>query len=146
MSAMAPNFSRQQELANKKVSQLNDKEKIYLLKREIDNLRGSDVNVNGGSSLQAPSDSSSATTPQYQSGSIICQTGLCRVPMLTVFLALGVLLVVRLKRRQLFSFPRRSPAAAAAAATTAEETTLQFEMQDAHYDYKAPSAAETQFF
>jgi hypothetical protein len=125
MSAPDFQFSKQQGLANKKVSQLNDKEKVYLLKRQIDDLR-TQVRVNGA--IQPAPSSTNAG---------MCQSSLCRAPMLSLFLAVGVMLVARWRRRRpsSVSLLRRAP-----------EVTLQFELPDAGYEYEAPSADETQFW
>jgi hypothetical protein len=129
MSTATPKFSKQQDLAQKRISDLEDHEKIYMLKKEIDNLR---KQVRESGALQAPQSTASAT-PQIDEQGFCGRTGFCMgAPMLTIVLVLGLALVVRWRRRT----TRKAHA---------PEMTLQFELQDAH-DYEAPNAAEVLFF
>ncbi|KAG7360350.1 hypothetical protein IV203_035449 [Nitzschia inconspicua] len=110
-------FSQQKDLANKKHNELTDQEKIYLLKREIDNLRGQlndkDHDLYGwksqGAVVTASSSSSGATSQQsipYKSsddsiGSTLCGSGTCfRFPFLTILLVATILMWVVSKFRR----------------------------------------------
>jgi hypothetical protein len=129
MSTTKPTFTKQQELANKRPKDLEDHEKIFLLKREIDNLR-SQVKDTGVVQEGIPSSSMS----EQVSNQGFCSSGFCRAPMLTIFLALGVAMLARWRRRQsVFHQTAQAP-----------ELTLQFELQDAH-EYQAPPGVVQEF-
>ncbi|KAG7350711.1 hypothetical protein IV203_010071 [Nitzschia inconspicua] len=111
-------FSQQKDLANKKHNELTDQEKIYLLKREIDNLRGQlndkEHDLYGWKSgmtavTSSSSSSSSAASQQsipYKSsddsiGSTLCGSGTCfRFPLLTILLVATTLMWVVSKFRR----------------------------------------------
>mmetsp|Transcript_132203 Transcript_132203/g.196975 ORF Transcript_132203/g.196975 Transcript_132203/m.196975 type:complete len:136 (-) Transcript_132203:169-576(-) len=134
MSTTTPSFSKQQELANKRPKDLEDHEKIFLLKREIDNLR-SQIKDTGVVQEGLPASSNNAVQVSNQG---FCSSGFCRAPMLTIFLALGVAMLARWRRRQSV-FHRRAQA---------PEMTMQFELRDAHesYVYQAPPGGAVQEF
>lgn len=99
MSATTKGFTEQQKLANKKHSELTDNEKIILLKREIDNLRGQIREQNGGSLKRTTTSSSSKGA-----GGGFCPRGsVChQLPLLSVFLLVGLVLVAHMRRRKVF--------------------------------------------
>ncbi|KAL3906193.1 MAG: hypothetical protein SGILL_009368 [Bacillariaceae sp.] len=107
-------FSQQQNLANKKHTDLTDGEKISLLKQEIDNLRGQ-INEKEhdhygwkttSSSEAVYTSSSTSTSAPYQSSTAslsshgFCASGAClRMPLLTLLLIGAVLWVATKARR-----------------------------------------------
>jgi hypothetical protein len=138
MSTTRPTFTKQQDLANKRPKDLEDHEKIYLLKKEIDNLR-SQIKDSGVVQEGRPSSATVTTTNSMAAATNasqgFCTGGLCRAPMLTIFLALGVAMLARWRRRQ----------AIVHQTARAPEMTMQFELQDAH-EYQAPPGGAIQQF
>ena len=128
MSSTTPKFAKQQELANKRVSDLDDQEKIYLLKAEVHNLR---TQIREGND---------AIAQDTSSGGGFCSNGLCRAPVLTIFLALGVVLVARWRRRQSIFSRLTSSSTTSTKSSSTQEMTMTFELQDAH-EYEAPTSA-----
>jgi hypothetical protein len=124
MSSTKKDFAEQQKLANKKHSELTDTERIFLLKREIDNLRGQVREANGGSlngsgsSKGGRSSSSSASTSGFCGGDDDANGGgflrplLCGHPLrggqpipvgpslMMLCLLLGLVAAARLARRR----------------------------------------------
>jgi hypothetical protein len=137
MSATRPEFTKQQELANKKHSKLEDHEKIYLMKKEIDNLKIMLRDKNNGSLTTTTSSTTAAAT-----NTISSQTGsstsssLDRAPVLTLFLFVGVLLITlfRRKQRQGWNFDSRRTS------LPLQDQQMTFELQEA-LDYEAPLQA-----
>mmetsp|Transcript_6273 Transcript_6273/g.11541 ORF Transcript_6273/g.11541 Transcript_6273/m.11541 type:complete len:162 (-) Transcript_6273:126-611(-) len=160
MSSAGQGFSQQQVLANKKHKELTDNDKIYLLKREIDNLRGqlndkehdpyAWKNVEGTSPLSSSGNSVEYIAKSSSSSNAgtgrLCASGACfRIPLLSVALIATVLWVAsRLVRT---SKRRSSPILVS---NNAEG--FQFEMQEqapatseAAESYEAPDASEVRF-
>lgn len=108
-------FSQQKDLANKKHKDLTDQEKIHLLKREIDNLRGK-ISDKEHDPYGWKKDTTSSTLTENEPVITIpyksldsekggfCPAGACfRIPTLSVFMILIVLWVVKVRRRGSFS-------------------------------------------
>jgi hypothetical protein len=127
-------FAKQKELAAKKISDLEDHEKIFLLKREIDNLR---------SQLKE----TKSTTSSNNRG--MCSSGLCRIPLLSMFLVVGVLMVTvwRKRRSVYYRYTRASSFLTDSEQVNANPTAtgLQFELQEASHVYAPPSSGTIQF-
>jgi hypothetical protein len=139
MSATVKDFDKQKELTNKKASKLEDHEKIYLMKKEIDNLRNVIRKQNGGSLKSATTSATSTATSllSTSSSSSVFGSSFAKAPVLGMFLVVGVLFVaVWRKRRQSFRFSRL----VSSRTNENPEYSMTFEMHDAH-DYEAPTAA-----
>jgi hypothetical protein len=101
MTSTSTSFSTQQQLlANKKHSELTDSEKIYLLKREIDGLRGQindkEHDLTGWkSSSPSLAASSSSSMSNGSSSSFV----MSNVPILSMLLIVMVVIVAVMKRR-----------------------------------------------
>lgn len=116
VNGASSSFSAQKNLANKKHKDLTDQEKIYLLKQEIDNLRGQvngkehdpygwksqevSGNNDADATLQSPVYQSIPTKDSGLSSSTFCGSGAClRVPILTMLLLATLMWVVSKVRR-----------------------------------------------
>jgi hypothetical protein len=142
MSSTNVAFSKQQELASKKRSNLEDPEKIYLMKKEIDNLKTMlRVKNNGSLTTKKPSTTAAATnTISSQTGSSSSSSTLDRAPVLTLFLFVGVLLVTMFRRKQRqgwnFGGSRRTP-------LPLQDGEMTFELQEApDYEFQASPAVQ----
>ena len=145
MSATTPTLTKQKELANKRKKDLEDHEKIFLLKREIDNLRSqirdtgavTGVGHVGPDDYQSPQSSSSSSLQ----GTIDQQRGgfFHRIPTLSLFLIVGIAMIVRWRKRQRTSHLRSTfmNSMAASDYTMPEISMNQFELQDAHDETSA---------
>ena len=144
--------SKRESLKAKKNSDLEDHEKIYLLKREIDDLRSQikDGNNNGQASSPAlGSTSSSSTTTNDACTGFLCS----KTPMLGLFVFVGIALLTRWgRRRGLFTTSSMGRSRRRSNLLGGDDgegvQTIQFELQDtaASRDvYQAPDATVVQF-
>ena len=139
------------ELKNKKTSDLEDHEKIFLLKREIDDLR-TQVNQNNKNepALGSASSSNSSTN--------VCNGPLCgKTSMLALFMFVGIALVLRWgRKRGIFNNvsggSRKFRTSGLLGGSDGEGvTTVQFELQGTTNNaaptdmYRAPDATVVQF-
>jgi hypothetical protein len=129
MSGADSNFSKQTDLVNKRHSDLEDNERIYLLKREIDNLRGH-IRKSGVIVDEAAVAAVAPPTTRTAANGGRCTNPMCRAPLLTVMLVVGLAMIAKWRRR-------RSTTTSSTANRT-PEVTMHFELPDAH-DYEAPS-------
>ena len=138
------------ELKNKKTSDLEDHEKIFLLKREIDDLR-TQVNQNNKNEPALGSSSSSTSTN-------VCNGPLCgKTSMLALFMFVGIALVLRWgRKRGIFNNvsggSRKFRTSGLLGGSDGEGvTTVQFELQGTTNNaaprdmYRAPDATVVQF-
>lgn len=144
MSSTLSNFSKQQELANKKYSKLEDHEKMYLMRKEIDNLRNIVRTQNGGSLKTATSSNLSASTTTNNNNSN--NASMAAPPVFSLMaLVVGVLLLVTWwrKRRPTTSYSRFSTRRS----SENPEITMAFELQqnDTAFYRAAESSADIQF-
>ena len=161
--ASPADFLTQQEMATnkreslkaKKTSDLEDHEKIYLLKREIDDLRSQlkDGNNGGQTSPALGSTTSSTTTSNGNCTGFLCS----KTPMLGLFVFVGIALLTRWGRRRglfttsssLGSGRSRRRSNLLGGDDGEGVTTIQFELQDTASSsrdvYQAPEATVVQF-
>ena len=131
MSVPGPDFSKQQELASKKHKDLQDHEKMFLMRREIDHLRSVIRSQNDGS-LQSASRAPDTTSSSMD-----------RAPVLTLFLFVGLIVVAIWRRKQ----QRSSSISSLLSNHNHHETeVMTFELQDSLAGYEAPSAKHTTAF
>jgi hypothetical protein len=127
-------FSKQTDLVNKRHSDLEDDERIYLLKREIDNLRGQ-IRKSGVIIDETAVAAVVPPTTRTASNGGRCTSPMCRAPLLSMMLVVGLAMIAKWRRRRTTT--------ASTIANRAPELTMHFELPDAH-EYEAPST-EIQF-